>query len=239
MLLQGKTAVITGAGRGIGRAVALAFAREGCDVALAARSEDELEQTAAMVLAEGRRAIAVVCDVGDPGSVENMASVVGAEFGHVDILVNNAGHACFKPFMELSEEEWRATHEVNLMGPVRCVRAFLPGMIARRAGRIINISSVSGLKAIVDQSAYVASKHALNGLTKSLALELRAHNIAVHAVCPGGVATRLSEEAMPDRDKSEWMTPEDIAHAVLFLAGMGPRATTDLLHLRRFSSEPL
>jgi NAD(P)-dependent dehydrogenase (short-subunit alcohol dehydrogenase family) len=112
-------------------------------------------------------------------------------------------------------------------------------MVARKSGRIINISSVSGLRPILHQSAYCASKHALNGLTTALALELREHGIFVHAICPGGVATRLSEEAMPQRDRSAWMTPEDVAHTALYLASLGPRATTDLIYLRRFTSVPL
>ncbi len=239
MLLDGKTAVVTGAGRGIGRAIALAFAREGCDIAVAARSEDEIEETRRLTAETGRRVIALRCDVADPASVTTMARRVLAEFGQVDILVNNAGYGKFKPFVELTDEEFTRTIDVNLTGAFRCIKAFLPGMMARKSGRIINVSSVSGLKGLDRQSAYCASKHGLNGLSKTLALELRPHGIAVHALCPGGVTTRLSEEEMPDRDKTDWMTPEDIAHVALFLASMGPRATTDVIHVRRFGGEPL
>ncbi|MBW7865767.1 MAG: SDR family oxidoreductase [Candidatus Hydrogenedens sp.] len=239
MFLAGKTAVITGAGRGIGRAIALAFAREGCDVALAARTEAELEGTARMVMSLRRRALAVPCDVADPQSVAAMAETVLAEFGQVDLLVNNAGFGRFKPFHELTLEDWRQTIEVNLTGTFLCTRAFLPGMMARKSGRIINISSVSGLKGLPEQSAYCAAKHAVNGLTKTLALELRGHGIAVHAICPGGVDTRMARENMPHRDKTDWMTPEDIAHTALYLAGQSPRAATDIIHVRRFDSEPL
>jgi 3-oxoacyl-[acyl-carrier protein] reductase len=239
MLLEGKTAVVTGAGRGIGRAIALAFAREGCAVAAVARSEGEIEETRRLVSETGRRVIAVPCDVADPASVTAMARTVLAEFGGVDILVNNAGYGKFKPFVELTDEEFTRTIDVNLTGAFRCIKAFLPGMMERKSGRIINVSSVSGLKAIDRQSAYCASKHGLNGLSKTLGLELRPHGIAVHALCPGGVTTRLSEEEMPDRDKTDWMTPEDIAHVALFLASMGPRATTDVIHVRRFGGEPL
>ena len=239
MLLNGKIAVVTGAGRGIGRAIALAFAREGCDIAAAARSESEIEETRRQVAETGRRVIAVRCDVADRASVTAMAQTVLAEFGHVDILVNNAGYGRFRPFVELTDDEFTRTIDVNLTGAFRCIKAFLPVMMARTSGRIINVSSVSGLRAIDRQSAYCASKHGLNGLSKTLALELRPYNIAVHALCPGGVTTRLSEEEMPERDKADWMTPEDIAHVALFLASMGPRATTDVLHVRRFGGEPL
>jgi 3-oxoacyl-[acyl-carrier protein] reductase len=239
MLLDGKTAVITGAGRGIGRAIALAFAREGCDIAVAARSESEIEETRRLAAETGRRVVSVRCDVADLASVTAMAQAVLAELGRVDILVNNAGYGRFRPFVELTDEEFTRTIDVNLTGAFRCIKAFLPGMMAQKSGRIINVSSVSGLKAIDRQSAYCASKHGLNGLSKTLALELRPHGIAVHALCPGGVTTRLSEEEMPDRDKTDWMMPEDIAHVALFLASMGPRATTDVIHVRRFGGEPL
>jgi len=239
MLLDGKKAVITGAGRGIGRAIAVAFAREGCDVALVARSMDELEETRHLAAESGRRVMVVRCDVAELPSVTAMAEEVLAEFGAVDILVNNAGYGKFRPFIELTDEDFTRTLDVNLTGAFRCIKAFLPGMMAQKSGRIINVSSVSGLKAINRQSAYCASKHGLNGLSKTLALELRPYNIAVHALCPGGVTTRLSEEEMPERDKADWMTPEDIAHTALFLASMGPRATVDVVHVRRFGGEPI
>ncbi|MBM3290456.1 MAG: SDR family oxidoreductase, partial [Candidatus Hydrogenedentes bacterium] len=160
-------------------------------------------------------------------------------FGQIDILVNNAGYACFKPFAELSVEEWRRTIDVNLTGAFLCTKAVLPSMIAHGGGRIINISSVAGLKPLAEQSAYCASKHGLNGLSKVLAMELRPHNIAVHTICPGGVDTRLAQDAMPGRDKSDWMAPEDIAHACLYLATLSPRATTDEIVVQRFNSVPI
>lgn len=239
MLLDGKTALITGAGRGIGQAIAAAFAEQGCDIAAVARSEAELEETAARVRALGRRVLPICCDISAPEQVETMAEKAMAFLSSIDILVNNAGYACFKPFMELSLEEWRRTLDVNLTGTFLVTRAVLPGMIARRNGHIINISSVSGLRPIMHQSVYCASKHGMNGLTTTLAMEMRPHNIRVNAICPGGVRTRLSEEAMPGRDKSDWMTPEDIAHTALYLASMSPRATTDIIYLRRFGSVPL
>jgi len=239
MLLKDQTAFITGAGRGIGRAIAWTFAEQGCAIAAAARTELELASTVAGVQERGQRALALPCDVSEVEQVERSVAATIEAFGQVDILVNNAGYACFKPFTELTVEEWQRTLDVNLTGTFLCTRAVLPGMMARRAGRILNISSVSALKPIDKQSAYCASKYGVNGLTATLALELRAHGIAVHALCPGGVATRLSEEAMPERDKSDWMTPADVAHTALYLATLGARATTDIIHLRRFGSEPL
>ncbi len=239
MLLEGKTALITGAGRGIGRAIALAFAEQGCDIAAVARTASELDETAAQVRGLGRRIISLTCDISEPDHVAGMARAAAKFLGKIDLLVNNAGYACFKPFMELTLEEWRRTLDVNLTGAFLVTRAVLPDMIARRAGHIINISSVSGLRPIMNQSVYCASKHGINGLTATLAMELKPHNIRVNAICPGGVSTRLSEEAMPGRDKSDWMTPEDVAHTALYLASMSARATTDIIYLRRFGSVPL
>ncbi|GMV99745.1 MAG: short-chain dehydrogenase [Candidatus Hydrogenedentota bacterium] len=239
MLLKSKTAIITGAGRGIGRGIAVAFAQQGCDVAILARSVDELEVTAGLVRDAGRAAVVLPCDLSDAGQALHSGGKAVQALGHVDILVNNAGYASFKPFVESPVEEWRRTFDVNVFGVVSMIQAVLPSMIERKAGRIINISSVAGLKPISNQSSYVASKHALNGLTKVLSMELRESGIRVHSVCPGGVDTRLAAEAMPERDRSNWMTPEDVAHACLFLATQSERAHTDEIVVRRFESVPI
>ncbi|HEO71584.1 MAG TPA: SDR family oxidoreductase [Candidatus Hydrogenedentes bacterium] len=239
MLLEGKTALITGAGRGIGKGIALAFAKAGCDIAAVARTGPEVERTAVEVGALGRESMAATCDVADGAAVERTVAAVLDAFGTIDILVNNAGYACFKPFEALSIQEWHRTLDVNLTAAFLMTRAVLPSMKKHRSGRIINISSVAGLKPIEHQSAYCASKYALNGLTKVLALELREHNIAVHAICPGGVDTQLAREAMPERDRTQWMIPEDVAHTALYLATLSPRAATDEILVRRFASTPL
>lgn len=238
MPLKDCCAVITGAGRGIGRAIALAFADAGCHVAALARTAGEIEETAEAVRARGRKSLGLCCDVTNPDDVGAAMDAVLEHFGRIDILVNNAGYAHFRPFIELPADEWRRTLDVNLNGPYHCIQAVLPHMIERRAGRIINISSVAGLKPIPEQSAYCASKFGLNGLTKVLAMELRPYGIGVHSICPGGVDTRLSRESMPHRDKTDWMTPEDIAHAALYLATLSPRAATDEIVVRRFDSMP-
>ncbi len=239
MNLEGKTVLITGAGRGIGRGLAVAFARAGCAIAATARSESELTGTAEQVQAQGQRALAIPCDVTDAEAVQAMVEQALEALGPIDILINNAGYAKFEPIHAADPAAWRRTLDVNLTGPFNCIQAVLPSMMARRSGRIINISSLAGLKPYPSQGAYCASKHGLNGLTKVLAMEMREHNIGVHAICPGGLDTKLTQENMPERDKSDWMTPEDVAHAALYLAGLSPRATTDEIVLRRFDSAPL
>jgi NAD(P)-dependent dehydrogenase (short-subunit alcohol dehydrogenase family) len=239
MLLEGKTAIVTGAGRGIGRGIAVAFAKQGCNVAITARTDEELEDAAAEIRGLGRTVFAESCDVSVEASVDRLVQNAAEALGGIDILVNNAGYACFKPFEELTTGDWQQTFDVNVTAVFYCIRAVLPSMKQRGAGRIINISSVAGLKPIENQSAYCASKHALEGLSHVLAMELRPYQIGVHTICPGGVHTRLADEAMPERDKSEWMTPEDIAHAALYLASLSPRAATDSLVVRRFQSVPI
>lgn len=239
MLLKDRVALITGAGRGIGQGIALAFAEQGCHIAALARTRAQVESTVEQVRARGTRGLGLCCDVSDAVAVRAAMDAALAEFGHIDILVNNAGYACFKPFEELSLDEWQRTLDVNMTGTFLMTQAVLPSMKARCAGRIINISSVAGLKPILHQSVYCASKYGINGLTKVLAMELRAYGIAVHAICPGGVDTQLARDAMPERDKTGWMTPEDIAHAALYLATLSPRATTDEILVRRFESTPI
>lgn len=239
MTLKGKTVLITGAGRGIGRAIALAFAQVGCNVALTARTPAEIDEVAAAAEALGVRSVAVPGDVSQPEAIARVVRTTQDACGPIDVLVNNAGQATFKPVWEVTLEEWRRAFEVNLDGAFLYIQAVLPDMMARRAGRIINISSVTGLKALPNQSAYGAAKHALNGLTKSLNLELRAYGIAAHVICPGAVDTRLARDAMPHRDPADWMAPEDIAHTALYLASLSPRAAVDMLHVRRFAGEPL
>ena len=238
MPLKDKVVVITGAGRGIGRAMVEAFAAAGARVVAAARTGAELAEAVAAVAPHGR-AIGVECDVCDPQAVAQLAQSTTHHFGPADILINNAGYADFHAFADLSLETWQRTLDVNLTGPFLVTQAFLPAMIARRSGRIINVSSVAGHKGIEHQSAYCASKHGLNGLTKVLAMELREYNIGVHAICPGGVDTRLAQQAMPDRDKTDWLQPEDIAQSALYLCSLSPRAAVDFLTMRRFDSTPL
>lgn len=239
MSLMGKVAIVTGAGRGIGRAIALALAEHGVNIGVLARSEGEVLETVNLVSKRGTEALPLIADISMPEEVSASVEKVVGKWSRIDILVNNAGFARFKPFLELSIEEWKQTIDVNLTGTFLMTKAVVPYMVKQRAGTIINISSVAGLRPIVNQSAYCASKHGVNGLTTTLAMELKQYNIRVHAICPGGVITRLSEENMPDRDKTNWMLPEDVAHTVIYLLTMSSRATTDIVYLRRFDSVPL
>lgn len=237
--LAGKTAVITGAGRGIGRAIAETFARQGANIVCAARSPRELAETREALEEFGVGVLTVACDLAQHDEILRLVRETREAFGAPDVLVNNAGYARFSAFAETSLDTWRQTLDVNLTAPYVLTQAFLPGMILRGSGRIINISSVAGLKGIAHQSAYCASKHALNGLTKVLALELNPLGIGVHAICPGGVKTRLADEAMPERAKDDWMSPQDIADAALYVATLSNHTAVDILTLRRSASTPL
>src|SRR6185437_14841872 len=175
-----KTALITGGGRGIGRAIALAFAREGIRIAVAARTAEQVEQVAHEI---GNGAIAVVCDVADPESVLQMRERVG----DVDILVNNAGVAESATLVNTTDELWHKHLAINLSGTFYCTRAALPAMVERGWGRIINIASIAGKTGAPYIAAYSASKHGVMGLTRSLALEVGASDVTVNAICPGYV----------------------------------------------------
>ncbi len=237
--LQGKVALITGAGRGIGKALALTLAEEGVAVAVLARTEAEVKETTEEIKEQKGRVLPFTADITRPEQIQQCVDSILQKWGQIDILINNAGFAKFKPFEELTLEEWKQTIEVNLTGTFIVTKAVLPNMIQRRSGSIINISSVSGLRPIPKQSAYCASKHGVIGLTTTLAMEMKPYHIRVHAICPGGVVTRLSQENMSERDMSDWMMPEDVAHTVMYLLTQHPRATTDIIYLRRYGSVPL
>ena len=238
MRLEGRVAIVTGGGRGIGRAVALALAQEGAAVAVAARSQDELAETARLVREGGGRAIAVPTDIRRREHVQALVATTVAELGPVDILVNNAGVARFAPVAEATEEDWRMMFEVNLMGALLCTQAVLPSMMERRRGWIINISSSAGIKGYVNQSGYCASKHGLLGFSKALALETQPHGIRVHAICPGAVDTRMARTHRNIDDPGDWMQPEEVAATVVFLASMEGVAMIDNVVMRRYKATP-
>jgi 3-hydroxybutyrate dehydrogenase len=196
--LKDKTALITGGGRGIGRAVAFVFAREGARVAVAARTTRQVEQVASEISATFEtEALAVVCDVSDAESVRRAFETVAERFGGgVDILVNNAGIAESAPLTKTSDELWQRHLSVNLTGTFLCTRAALPAMIARGWGRIINIASIAGKTGAPYIAAYTASKHGVLGLTRSVALEVALKGITVNAICPGYVETEMAQQAI-------------------------------------------
>jgi len=194
MKLQNKLALITGGGRGIGRAVAFAFAREGANVAVAARTKDQVEGVALEIKNEHNvETLALVCDVSNLDSVQQAFAQVSDTFGHnPDIIVNNAGIAESAAFVKTDDELWHRHLAINLSGTFYCSRAALPAMLERGWGRIINIASIAGKTGAPYIAAYAASKHGVLGMTRSLALEVAARGITVNAICPGYVDTEMT-----------------------------------------------
>ena len=214
--LAGKVALVTGAGKGIGRAVALALAKEGVHVGLLARTESQLKEVAEEVTAAGVKAAVVTADVADIEAVNQAAAQVKEQLGAVDILINNAGTATFGKFLELEPAEWEKNIQVNLMGVYYTTRAVLPDMIERSTGDIINISSTAGLRGSAVTSAYSASKFAVMGLSESLMQEVRKHNIRVSALTPSTVVTDLAESHnLISGDPERVMHPEDLAEFII------------------------
>jgi NAD(P)-dependent dehydrogenase (short-subunit alcohol dehydrogenase family) len=221
--LAGQTAVVTGASRGIGRAIALRLAEAGADVALWARGAGPLQRVADELTAIGARAQATVCDVADPAAVNRAADLVRRTLAPVRIVINNAGAVLRKPLLEFSDAEWRHVMAVNLDGTFYVTRALLPDL-TRAGGRVINISSRAGGEGTPLLAAYCAAKHGIVGLTRALAEELRAAKVSVNAICPGSVDTAMLREGLPEA--SPEMTPDDIARTALFLAHAAPSALT-------------
>jgi 3-oxoacyl-[acyl-carrier protein] reductase len=236
--LEGKVAIVTGAGRGIGRSIAHALAHEGVRVCLAARSADELQQVLEEIETAGGVASCLPTDVGREEEAVALVRNTVERFHRLDILVNNAGTGVFGPLAETSTDQWDAVMRVNARGPFILCREAIPHLQKQKNSYIVNVSSVVGVKGYENQSAYTASKHALMGMTKALAKEVRDLGIRVHAVCPGGVDTRLVGSARPDLDTSVLMRPEDIADAVLFLVTREGNAVIDEIHLHREASTP-
>ncbi|MBC6610871.1 3-ketoacyl-ACP reductase [Hymenobacter sp. BT507] len=214
--LTGKIALVTGAGKGIGRAVAVALAHEGVHVGLLARSENDLREVAAELEKLGVKTAIATADVADRAAVEAAAAQVQQQLGPIDILINNAGTAAFGKFLEQEPDAWENIIRVNLMGVYYATRAVLPGMIERQAGDIINISSTAGQRGAAGTSAYSASKFAVLGLTESLMQEVRKHNIRVSALTPSTVATPLAQELkLTDGNPEKVMQPEDLAEFII------------------------
>jgi len=233
--LEGKVAIVTGSGRGIGRAIAEALAREGASVTVTARTKKEIEQTVKRVRSHGGKAIAVVADVSRQSSVDQMVKKTEERLGPVDILVNNAGHAgVFAPLWKSDPKEWWRTFEVNMLGSVLCSRAVLPSMTSRRHGIIVNIGSYVGVRATPEDIAYSASKAALVRFTDGLAASVTRYGVRVFLISPGMVRTRMSE-LIPGVNKMsgfEWQPPEAAAKLVLRLArGEGRMLSGRFIHV--------
>jgi NAD(P)-dependent dehydrogenase (short-subunit alcohol dehydrogenase family) len=195
-LLAGKRVVVTGAGRGIGRSIALAFAQAGANVAVTSRTSSEIEQLAADIQVIGRQSIALPCDVTDPVQVTSMAANLIEGLGGVDILVNNAGNAGSHKFLNHSDELWHRMLSINLTSVYYVTKAFVPTLIEQRYGRIINIASIASRVGGNYIAAYTAAKHGVLGLTRALATELIPYNITVNAICPGYVNTPMTDASV-------------------------------------------
>ncbi len=230
MQLAGKVALITGAGRGIGRALALAFARAGADIVAASRTKEEIDATAREVEALGRAALAIPADVSREQDVAALAAAVEKRFGRLDVLVNNAAlrmnhlgrrDSYLIPLEDLSIEDWDRTIAVNLRGPFICVKLFLPLLKKAGAASIVNISAGGGKRGMPGRLPYCASKFGLEGLTQSLAAELKADNIAVNSLSPGAISIltdREKIEALKKNPAQLFMRPEMMAPPAIFLA---------------------
>ncbi|MEC2055586.1 3-ketoacyl-ACP reductase [Peribacillus psychrosaccharolyticus] len=222
--IQGKTALITGAGRGIGRATAIAFAKEGINVGLVGRTIENLEKVAAELKPFGVKVAIAAANVANNAEVIEAVDQIKAELGAIDILINNAGIGKFGSFLELSPEEFENIVQVNLMGTYYVTRAVLPEMIEQKSGDIINISSTAGQKGAPVTSAYSASKFGVLGLTESLMLEVRKHNIRVSALTPSTVATDLAIDTnLTDGNPDKVMQPEDLAEVMVAQLKLHPR----------------
>jgi 3-oxoacyl-[acyl-carrier protein] reductase len=230
-VLTGQVAVVTGAGRGIGAAIARILGALGASVVLCGRTRSVLESTAAVIAQAGGTAQVAECDVTDAQSLDNLAGWVERTFGRADILVNNAGIGGFNaPLHQLPPHQWDQILNTNLRGVYYAIRSFVPMMIRGKSGHIINISSIAGKNPLPNGAAYAASKWGLNGLSYSVAEELRAHNIRVSVIAPGSTNTDLSPHA--GKDPSKMLQPEDIAHLIAMLVTQSPQSFVSEIVLR-------
>jgi 3-oxoacyl-[acyl-carrier protein] reductase len=221
--LSNQIALVTGAGRGIGRSISSHLASMGATVVLCARSRKELDVLAGEISSAGGKAVPLVCDVTELNSVEAAATEVQKTYGRLDVLVNNAGIGSFSaPLHELTPEAWEKVLNTNLRGVFYCIRAFAPIMTRQGGGHIVNISSLAGKNALPNGAAYAASKWGLNGLSYSVAEELRTKNIRVSVVCPGSVDTDLGPHA--GKNAAKMLKPDDVAHVIGMLVTQAPQS---------------
>lgn len=228
MKLKDKVAIVTGSGRGIGRAIALELAKEGAKVVVTSRHTEECEEVCSVIEGMKGESLCVQCDVSKKEDVERLVAETLEKFGTVDILVNNAGIVRQKPLTETTEEDWDAVLDVNLKGVFLFCKAVAPHMIKQKSGKIVSIASIAGEIGFPNTSAYCASKGGIVNLTRELALELAPHNITVNAVAPGVIETAMTEDMLEDETSKKGLLSqipmgrvgqsEEIAKATLFLS---------------------
>jgi NADP-dependent 3-hydroxy acid dehydrogenase YdfG len=229
--LAGQVAVVTGAGRGIGRSIALAFGREGAMVVLAARSGRELASVQRDIEAAGGRALAVTTDVRQEPAVAALVTRALAEGGRIDCLVTAAGLAGFAPVADVKTADWDQLMAVNLRGAFLSCRAVLPAMTAQRSGTIINIGSVVTSRTLPGSAAYTAAKYGLLGFSRVLAEEMRGHGVRVGVLSAGATDTSLWDAVPTPPDRARMLKPEQIAEAALLMATLAPGATLEEMTL--------
>lgn len=229
--LNGQVAVVTGASRGMGAAIAYRLATLGAAVVAMARNPEALSKTAQAIRENGGQCEAVPCDVTNLAQVEATERAIAKKFGRIDILVNNAGiGAMGSKLHEMEPDEWERVMNTNLRGPFYMMRTFIPLMIRGGSGHIVNISSLAGKNPLPNGAVYAASKWGLNGLSVSVAEELRAHNIRVSIISPGSTATQFGDHSA--KNESKMLSPDDIAHAVAMLVTQAPQSFISEISIR-------
>ena len=229
--LAGQVAIVTGAGRGIGHAVALALAREAATVVLAARTRQELAMAAATIRESGGTALAIPTDVTQDGAVEAMVEQAIAEFRRVDILVTAAGTASFASLVDSKPADWDTMLSVNLRAAMVCCRAVLPTMLRQGEGTIVNVASIAAKRALPGSAVYTATKAGLFGFSRVLAEELRNSGVRVGVLLPGAVDTPLWDTLAGSPPRDKMLRPEDVARAAVLMAGLPPHAVLEELTL--------
>ena len=227
MTLVDRVALVTGAGRGIGRAIALALAREGASVALAARTRRELDAVAGEIATAGGRALVLPADVSVAADVERLVADTVAKLERLDVLVTSAGVASFGPVAEATPEQWDAMLAVNLRGAMLACRAAVPRMVARGSGTIMNVASIAAVRTLPGAAAYSATKAGLVAFSRVLAEELRRTGVRVGLLVPGAVDTPLWDAIPGGPDRGRMLQPEDVARAAVLIASLPPRASLE------------
>ena len=229
--LDGKVALVTGAGRGIGRAIALAFAAEGAGVALAARSRADLAGVAGEIRERGGRALAVPTDVTQDGAVEALVEQTLSDLGRIDILVTSAGTAAFGAVADSKPADWDSMLALNLRAVMVCCRAVLPAMLRQRSGTILNLGSIASKRALPGSAVYTATKTAIDAFSRVLAEELRSHGVRVGVLVAGAVDTPLWDSMGSTPPREKMLRPEDVARAAVLMATLPPHAALEELTL--------